>query len=96
MRNAGYGNLTARQLAEFAIHNVTAAFISGTRAAGFSNLSPRELVSLRIYGITPDFIRKAKSRLGELSIKQLISLKNSGVIEDEKNKDKNQDKDEDQ
>ncbi|MDQ4123075.1 MAG: M56 family metallopeptidase [Acidobacteriota bacterium] len=93
MRNAGFNNLTARQLTEFAVHNVTTKFISEIRAAGFSNLSPREFVSLRIYGITPNFIRKAKSRLGELTVRQLITLKNSGAIGDENDKDKERDED---
>jgi beta-lactamase regulating signal transducer with metallopeptidase domain len=89
LRDAGYGNLAAKQLTEFAIHRVTPAFISGIRAAGFGNLSPKELVSLRVYDITPEFIRKSRSRLGDLTIKQLISLKNMGILKDEKGKEKN-------
>jgi beta-lactamase regulating signal transducer with metallopeptidase domain len=89
LRDAGYGNLAAKQLIEFAIHGVTPAFISSIRAAGYSNLSPKELASLRIYGITPEFIRTARSRLGDLTIKQLISLKNIGILDDEKDKEKN-------
>jgi hypothetical protein len=84
LRDSGYDNLNAKQLMDFAVHEVTPSFISGIRSVGFSNLSPKELVSLRIFVITPEFIRKAQSRLGELNIKQLISLKNTGVIEDDK------------
>lgn len=88
LRDAGYDSLTAKQLIEFSIHHVTPAFISGIRAAGYSNLSPKELVSLRIYGVSPEFIRKARSRLGDLTIKQLISLKNMGILDEDKGKDK--------
>jgi beta-lactamase regulating signal transducer with metallopeptidase domain len=88
LRDAGYANLAAKQLVEFRIHGVTPAFISEIRAAGSGNLSPKELVSFRIYGITPEFIRTARGRLGELSIKQLITLKNMGILDDEKGKEK--------
>jgi beta-lactamase regulating signal transducer with metallopeptidase domain len=88
MRDAGHGNLASKQLLEFRIHGVTPAFVSGIRAAGYGNLSAKELVSLRIYGITPEFIRKARGRLGELDIKQIISLKQMGILEEDKGKDK--------
>jgi len=88
LREAGYGNLSAKQLIEFSVHQVTPAFISGIRAAGYSNLQPKELVSLRVYNVTPEFIRKARGRLGELTIKQIISLKNMGILDEDKGKDK--------
>lgn len=93
LRDAGYGNLTARQLTEFAVHRVTPAFISGIRAVGFGNLSAKELVSLRVFDVTPEFIRKARSRLGELTLKQIISLKSIGILDDEKSKEKDKEKD---
>jgi beta-lactamase regulating signal transducer with metallopeptidase domain len=80
LKDAGYGNLEARQLIQFAVHEVTPAFIAAMRAAGYSNLSPRDLVALRVHEITPEFIRKARGKLGELSLQQLVSLKNSGVL----------------
>jgi hypothetical protein len=56
--------LPAKQLIEFAVHDVTPSFISSIRAAGYSNVSAKELVSLRVFDVTPEFIRKARSRLG--------------------------------
>jgi beta-lactamase regulating signal transducer with metallopeptidase domain len=82
LRKAGYDNLSARQLTEFAIHAVTLEFINQMRAAGFSNLSPRELVTLRIHDITPEFIRAVRKRLGDLTLKQIITLKVEGLIEE--------------
>jgi hypothetical protein len=91
LRDAGYGNLFAKQLVEFKIHGVTPAFIGGIRASGYSNVSAKELVSLRTHDITPEFIRKARSRLGELTLKQIISLKSMGIIDDDARKDKDKD-----
>jgi beta-lactamase regulating signal transducer with metallopeptidase domain len=93
LRDAGYGNLPAKQLMSFAVHGITPAFINGIRAAGYGNVPAKDLVSLRIFGVTPEFIRKARSRLGELTVKQLISLKNIGILEDEKGKEKDKERD---
>ncbi|HKQ52966.1 MAG TPA: M56 family metallopeptidase, partial [Pyrinomonadaceae bacterium] len=68
LKDAGYGNLPSGQLIQFAVHEVDPAFIAAMRALGFSNLPPRDLVSLRVHDITPAFIRKARSKLGELSL----------------------------
>lgn len=87
LRGAGYAELSPRHLIDFAVHGVTPAFIKEMSAAGYSNLSPRELVTLRIFDITPEFIRKARSRLGELTVNQLVSLKNADILEDDKNKE---------
>jgi beta-lactamase regulating signal transducer with metallopeptidase domain len=92
LQDAGYSNLPAKQLTEFMIHGVTPAFISAIRAAGYSNLTPKELVTLRVHGITPDFIRKARSRLGDMTLKQIVSLKLIGVLDEEKDKEKSKEK----
>ena len=89
LRDAGFDKLTAKQLIEFRVHGVTPAFIAGIRAAGYGNVSAKELVSLRVFGVTPEFIRKARGRLGEMTLKQIISLKNIGILDDEKDKEKN-------
>jgi beta-lactamase regulating signal transducer with metallopeptidase domain len=86
LRDAGYSNLPAQQLIQFAVHEVDPAFIAAMRGLGFSNLPPRDLVTLRVHDITPEFVRKARGRLGELSLRQLVALKNSGVLDDEDEK----------
>jgi len=86
MREAGYPNLSANQLLTFRIHGVTPEFIAGMRAAGYADLSPKQLAHLRIMGVTPGFVRAARSRLGELSIDQIIALKQTGIIKDSEDK----------
>jgi beta-lactamase regulating signal transducer with metallopeptidase domain len=81
LESAGYGGLTAKQLIDFAVHRVTPEFISSMRAAGFGNLSAKELVTLRVHDITPAFVRDARKRLGDLTIKQIVSLKIGGLME---------------
>jgi beta-lactamase regulating signal transducer with metallopeptidase domain len=81
-RDAGYFNLSLKQLVQFRVHNVTPKFISEMRSVGFSNLFPKEIVSLRNFAITPEFVRQARSRFGELTYKQIISLRNTGIFKD--------------
>lgn len=96
LRDAGYGNLTAKQLIDFGAHEVTPAFIGSMRSVGYNNLSPKELVTLRVFDVTPEFVREARGRLGELTIKQIISLKNIGILDDVKDKEKDKDKNNDE
>ena len=95
LRDAGYGGLTTRQLISFGVHEVTPSFIGGIRGAGYANLSADELVALSVHDITPEFIRKARSRLGELTIRQLVSLKNADIFGEDEDKEKSKDKDKD-
>lgn len=80
LRNAGYGNLSPKQLIDFGVHEVTPEFINSMRALGFGNLTPKELVTLRVHDITPEFVRASRKQLGDLTIKQIITLKIEGFI----------------
>ncbi len=86
MREAGFPNLSANQLLAFRIHGVTPEFVAGMRVAGYPDLSPNQLTQARIMGVTPGFVRAARSRLGELSINQIIALKQTGIIKDSNDK----------
>lgn len=86
LKDAGYANLPAQQLIQFAVHEVSPAFIAAMRGLGLSNLPPRDLVALRVHDITPEFIRKARGKLGELSLQQIVALKNSGVLGEDDDK----------
>jgi beta-lactamase regulating signal transducer with metallopeptidase domain len=81
LRTAGYSNLSAKQLTDFAVHQITPEFIASMRAIGFANLTPKDLVSLRVHDITPEFVRTARNRLGDLTVKQIVTLKLEGLIE---------------
>lgn len=88
MASVGYKGLTPKELTSARIHNVTPDFARKIQDVGYPSLSLGQLIQFRIYGITPEFVRLARSRLGDLSPKQLISLKNAGVLNESKEKDK--------
>lgn len=88
MAAAGYKGLTLKDLTNARIYKVTPEYAKAIRDAGYPSLSIGQLINFRIYNITPELVRAARSRLGDLTPKQMISLKISGVlnkVEDKKN-----------
>jgi beta-lactamase regulating signal transducer with metallopeptidase domain len=88
MTSVGYKSLTLKELTNARIYNVTPEFIKKIQDAGYPALTIGQLIEFRIYKITPEFVRLARSRLGELTTKQIVSLKIAGVINENKDKDK--------
>lgn len=86
---AGYKGLTLKELTNARIYNVSPDYVKAIRDAGYPSVSIGQMVQFKIYRITPEFVRSARSRLGDLTPKQIISLKNAGVLDElgEKKKD---------
>jgi hypothetical protein len=80
MAAAGYKGLTLKELTNARIYKVTPEYAKGIQAAGYSSLSIGQLINFRIYNVTPELVQSARSRLGDLTPKQMISLKISGVL----------------
>ncbi|MDQ3801164.1 MAG: hypothetical protein M3384_17210, partial [Acidobacteriota bacterium] len=81
LRDAGYNNLSVRQLLDFAASEVTPDFVGGISSAGFKNLPPEQLAHLSVLGVTPKFIREAQNRLGNVTVEQVIKLKQHGLLD---------------
>ncbi|MGE0887344.1 MAG: M56 family metallopeptidase [Blastocatellales bacterium] len=84
-QNGGQGKalsseLTADQIIELKMHDVSPEFIESMRKAGLDNLTIRELSQLRIHGITEEFVRQARGwSKNPITARDLIQLKVSGV-----------------
>jgi beta-lactamase regulating signal transducer with metallopeptidase domain len=91
MAAVGYKGLTLKELTNARIYKVTPEFAKEIQIAGYPSVSIGQLIQLRIYNITPELVRSARSRLGDLTPKQIVSLKISGVmnVSKDENKDKN-------
>jgi len=57
LADAGYRNLTARELVELRAQRVTREFIKSLNDAGYTGLSARDLVRMAAMGVNADFIR---------------------------------------
>lgn len=88
MAAAGYKGLSLKELTSARIYKATPEYVQAMRAAGYPSLSFSQLIEFKIYNITPELARTARARLGDLTPKQLVSLKISGVFNQSKNKDK--------
>lgn len=90
MAAAGYKGLTLKELTSARIYSVTPEYVKAIQNAGYPALSIGQMIQFKIYSITPELVRSARSRLGDLTPKQMISLKNSGILSkvEEKKKDR--------
>jgi hypothetical protein len=62
------------------VHDVTPELQKTFERSGYK-LGVDQLVQAKVMGITPDFIEKARSHgFKDLSIRQLIQLKNADVL----------------
>lgn len=75
MKQLGYSHLPAERLVEFRIHGVTPAFIRGIQDEGYRNVSAKELVEMRIHGVDRAFIQKAKNRVNDPSIREILNMR---------------------
>jgi len=80
LNQAGLHNLKPDELVALRIHSATGASIRQIEALGYPNLTVQDVIELRVHRIGPEFIQDARSRLGALTIQQLVALKISGIL----------------
>lgn len=74
----------ADELVGMKVQGITAEYLKELQSAGFK-LDIDQAIGARVQGITPEFIQKARSHgFKDLTLDQLISLKQTGVLDPEK------------
>jgi beta-lactamase regulating signal transducer with metallopeptidase domain len=75
---------SADELVGMKVQGITAEYLKELQAAGFK-VDADEAIGAKVQGITPEFIQKARSHgFKDLTFNQLISLKQSGVLDPER------------
>jgi hypothetical protein len=80
LKAAGYGGLTANELAYLRDHGVSGGFVADLKAAGYDRIPPADLARLRDHGISAGFVRVANQNGARLSPDELIQLRDRGGL----------------
>jgi hypothetical protein len=80
MNAAGWGRLTVRQIIELRNHGVQPDYVRAFKEAGYGSASLREVIEARNHGVRPEHLREAKNFGNSLSLRQVIRLKQAGVL----------------
>lgn len=78
---AGYPHPSIDQLIRVRDHGVSPAFIQGLKQLGYNDLPLEQLIRMRDHGVTSSFIQRVKSRGFNLSLEDLIRLRDSGILD---------------
>jgi hypothetical protein len=77
------GAFTTASLIELHNSGVRPALIASLKDAGFANLDAREIVEAQNNGLCADDLREARRYGTSLTLKQVLRLKQAGVLQHE-------------
>jgi hypothetical protein len=80
MREAGLRNLTIPEVIELKIRGVEAEYIREIQSYGFGPYSAMEAIELKVHGLRPQDFREAQRYGVNLTLRQIVRLKQAGVI----------------
>lgn len=80
MKGAGFAELTLDQIVRLKDEEVTAKFIEEIRAEGFPDITPSLAIRLKDEEVDRDFIRRAKAQGYNVSLSEMIRLKDRGTV----------------
>jgi beta-lactamase regulating signal transducer with metallopeptidase domain len=76
----GFGPYNARTAIDFTIHGVRPDLFRALKDAGFTSAGPQEILDATINGVRSDNIREARRYGSNLTLRQIVQLKQAGVI----------------
>lgn len=74
----GFRNLDIDEARMLVDHGVRPDYIRAMRSAGFANLSARELRRAKDHGVTASFARRARERRADVTIDEVIRMRDRG------------------
>jgi beta-lactamase regulating signal transducer with metallopeptidase domain len=76
----GFGPYTAKQAKDLAIHGVRPDFFKALQDEGFGKADFQEILEARMMGVNSSDLRAARKYGSNLTLRQVIKLKTSGVL----------------
>jgi uncharacterized protein (UPF0335 family) len=80
MKAVGFENLTVEDLFRLRTHDITPAFVNEIKAEGYADISADLAVRLKNHSVNGDFIRRAKAQGYNVSLDEMIRLRNKDVV----------------
>lgn len=80
IESAGLGAFSKPQIIDFRRNGVRAELLRALKDAGFHNIEPREIIELQQQGVGPRNLQEARQYGPNLTLRQIIRLKQAGVI----------------
>jgi beta-lactamase regulating signal transducer with metallopeptidase domain len=80
VKGTGFKDVKANDLIRLREHGADAAWIRQIQSAGYPDVSLNDIFRLREHGVTPESVRDARNRFKDLTLDQLIRMKESGVF----------------
>ncbi len=77
-------SLTANDLVQLKMHDVTPKYIESVRQAGYADVTIKQIVQMKIHGITQAYLREAQALVGDklgdkLAVRDVINMKVAGL-----------------
>jgi hypothetical protein len=76
----GFGPFTPREFIDLKIHGVPVELFRALKDAGFVRAGEREIVEAHIQGLRPGHLREARQYGGNLTLQQIMRMKQAGVL----------------
>lgn len=76
----GFGPYGVRQIVNFSNHGARADFFRALKDAGFVGADPKDILDARVHGVNASSLQEAKKYGSQLTLRQIIRLKQAGVI----------------
>lgn len=76
----GFGPYTSKQLIEFSIHGARPDLFRALKDSGFQSADPKQILEAVTHGVKPSDIREAQQYGLNLTLRQIIRLKQAGMI----------------
>lgn len=80
MKGAGFAEFTLEQIIRLKDEDVTARFVEEIRSEGFPDITPSLVIRLKDEDVDRDFIRRAKSQGYNVTLQEMIRLKDRGTV----------------
>jgi bla regulator protein blaR1 len=80
IHSLGFGPYTLKQVIEFRVHGVRPEMFRAFKESGYTRPEPREIIEAQIHGLRAEHLRAAKEYGPNLTLKQIIRLKQAGVL----------------